>query len=185
MSCLGHSVSRYSITGLPGLGTSRTNRRIPDRFHPRLPCGRSRLRTPFCIYPYRGACISDRGHICLWCSMADGLARAGFSPRGCCWSTPLCSRRYCQGISCVRDRKKTSMITIENLRFNAIRIRSLSIRPGITSVIGPNGSGKTSLLKLLAGIVSTRFGEHPYKRQNATQNRDGMDQRISGPEYPV
>ena len=45
------------------------------------------------------------------------------------------------------------MITIENLRFNAVGIRSLVIGPGTTSIIGPNGSGKTTLLKILAGIV--------------------------------
>ena len=45
------------------------------------------------------------------------------------------------------------MITIENLRFNAVGISSLSIGSGTTSIIGPNGSGKTTLLKILAGIA--------------------------------
>jgi energy-coupling factor transport system ATP-binding protein len=50
------------------------------------------------------------------------------------------------------------MITIENLRFNAVRISSLAIGPGTTSIIGPNGSGKTTLLKILAGIAVPESG---------------------------
>jgi energy-coupling factor transport system ATP-binding protein len=59
------------------------------------------------------------------------------------------------------------MILLENLRFRALDIRALSLGPGITTVIGRNGSGKTSLLKLCAGIavpdtgVITIAGESP------------------------
>ncbi len=45
------------------------------------------------------------------------------------------------------------MITIENLRYRSLSIDDLEIPPGITSVIGRNGSGKTTFLKLLAGIA--------------------------------
>jgi energy-coupling factor transport system ATP-binding protein len=45
------------------------------------------------------------------------------------------------------------MIQIENLRYRALSVDSLSLKPGITSVIGPNGSGKTTFLKLCAGIA--------------------------------
>jgi energy-coupling factor transport system ATP-binding protein len=50
------------------------------------------------------------------------------------------------------------MITIENLRYRTISAESLQIPPGITSVIGPNGSGKTSFLKLCSGIILPETG---------------------------
>jgi energy-coupling factor transport system ATP-binding protein len=45
------------------------------------------------------------------------------------------------------------MIAIELLRFRNLSIDALTIRPGITSIIGPNGSGKTTFLKICAGIT--------------------------------
>jgi energy-coupling factor transport system ATP-binding protein len=51
------------------------------------------------------------------------------------------------------------MITILNIRYHSISIDTLTIPPGITSVIGPNGSGKTTLLKLCAGIAMPDTGQ--------------------------
>ena len=45
------------------------------------------------------------------------------------------------------------MISIENLRYRNLAIDALSIRPGITTIIGANGSGKTTFLKICAGIT--------------------------------
>jgi energy-coupling factor transport system ATP-binding protein len=50
------------------------------------------------------------------------------------------------------------MITIENLRYRTLSVESLQIPPGVTSVIGPNGSGKTSFLKLCSGIAIPETG---------------------------
>src|SRR5580693_1480101 len=36
---------------------------------------------------------------------------------------------------------------------------SLSIPPGITSLVGPNGSGKTTLMNLMTGLVRTTEGK--------------------------
>ena len=45
------------------------------------------------------------------------------------------------------------MITAEFLCYRNLAIDALTIKPGITTIIGPNGSGKTTFLKLCAGIA--------------------------------
>jgi energy-coupling factor transport system ATP-binding protein len=45
------------------------------------------------------------------------------------------------------------MISIENLRYRNLAIDALTIEPGITTIIGANGSGKTTFLKICAGII--------------------------------
>jgi ABC-type multidrug transport system ATPase subunit len=45
------------------------------------------------------------------------------------------------------------MITAEFLCYRNLAIDTLSIKPGITTIIGANGSGKTTFLKLCAGIA--------------------------------
>lgn len=50
------------------------------------------------------------------------------------------------------------MISIRDLRYRLLAIDSLTIGCGITAIIGANGSGKTSLLKLCAGITLPEAG---------------------------
>ena len=45
------------------------------------------------------------------------------------------------------------MITAEFLCYRKLAIDTLTIKPGITTIIGANGSGKTTFLKLCAGIT--------------------------------
>jgi energy-coupling factor transport system ATP-binding protein len=50
------------------------------------------------------------------------------------------------------------MIELSGLRYRVISIDSLTIPTGITSVIGSNGSGKTSFLRLCSGIAGPEAG---------------------------
>jgi energy-coupling factor transport system ATP-binding protein len=45
------------------------------------------------------------------------------------------------------------MIIIENLHYRNLTIDGRTIEPGITTIIGANGSGKTTFLKICAGII--------------------------------
>jgi len=50
------------------------------------------------------------------------------------------------------------MITIDCFRYRSLAIDTLEIPPGITSVIGRNGSGKSTFLKICAGILEPECG---------------------------
>ena len=50
------------------------------------------------------------------------------------------------------------MITAESLCYRNLVINALTIKPGITTIIGANGSGKTTFLKLCAGIALPESG---------------------------
>jgi energy-coupling factor transport system ATP-binding protein len=50
------------------------------------------------------------------------------------------------------------MICFNNLRYRSLEIDELSLEPGIISVIGKNGSGKTTMLRLCAGIAEPESG---------------------------
>ena len=64
------------------------------------------------------------------------------------------------------------MITAEFLCSRNLRINSLTIKPGITTIIGANGSGKTTFLKLCAGIILPDSGslliDDALPRENET-----------------
>jgi energy-coupling factor transport system ATP-binding protein len=45
------------------------------------------------------------------------------------------------------------MITVRNLSFRTLSLSELAIPDGSVALVGPNGSGKTTFLKILAGIL--------------------------------
>jgi energy-coupling factor transport system ATP-binding protein len=51
------------------------------------------------------------------------------------------------------------MIEITALRYRQLAIDRLSIGSGVTGIIGANGSGKTTFLRLLAGIILPESGD--------------------------
>lgn len=50
------------------------------------------------------------------------------------------------------------MIVVRNLVFRRLSIPELTIRPGYVSLIGPNGSGKTTFLRVLSGVLKHAEG---------------------------
>jgi energy-coupling factor transport system ATP-binding protein len=65
------------------------------------------------------------------------------------------------------------MIRISGVRFHTLRIPGISIYPGRTAIIGRNGSGKTSLLRLLAGLASPEEGSVTISGEPAGTHRVG------------
>jgi len=65
------------------------------------------------------------------------------------------------------------MIAVDNLHYCSIGIDALTIQSGITSVIGENGSGKTTFLKLLSGIAIPESGTILIDGKNPRESEIG------------
>ncbi|MDO9540636.1 MAG: ATP-binding cassette domain-containing protein [Methanocalculus sp.] len=50
------------------------------------------------------------------------------------------------------------MIRITNLHHRILALSDLSLKEGVTTVLGPNGSGKTTLLSICAGLIIPDMG---------------------------
>jgi energy-coupling factor transport system ATP-binding protein len=75
------------------------------------------------------------------------------------------------------------MITFDQLRYRNLSIDALAIQPGITSIIGANGSGKTTFLKICAGIFlpdagTVRIDGRPPRETNIGWVNEFPDRNI-------
>jgi ABC-type Fe3+/spermidine/putrescine transport system ATPase subunit len=68
--------------------------------------------------------------------------------------------------------RNDSLITLDSVQYRNPAIGALTIKPGITTIIGVNGSGKTTFLKLCAGIAVPDSGtiliNNPSPRETET-----------------
>ena len=56
----------------------------------------------------------------------------------------------------------------------ALRDYNLSLESGhIVGLMGPNGCGKTTLLKILAGVLSRLYGHRDHQRARARRRHQG------------
>jgi ABC-type multidrug transport system ATPase subunit len=83
------------------------------------------------------------------------------------------------------------MIRLVNVRFSyrggpmVIDSGELEIRPGLTLLIGPNGCGKTTLLKLLAGVEKPGSGRIFLEGLDLWQDEVAARRRVAYvPEHP-
>lgn len=65
------------------------------------------------------------------------------------------------------------MISIRNLRYRTLDIPALEIEPGLTTVIGENGSGKTTFMNLCAGFARDYQGDIYITGRKPGENRTG------------
>jgi ABC-type Fe3+/spermidine/putrescine transport system ATPase subunit len=73
------------------------------------------------------------------------------------------------------------MITAEFLCYRNLAIDALTINPGITTIIGANGSGKTTFLKLCAGIAVPASGTLMIDDALPRETEIGWGERVSRP----
>ena len=61
---------------------------------------------------------------------------------------------------CADERAKSNFNEVSKFYGEVLGVNrvSLSLPPGITSLVGPNGSGKTTLMNLMTGLIRPTRG---------------------------
>ena len=55
---------------------------------------------------------------------------------------------------------------------------TLSLPPGITSLVGPNGSGKTTLMNLMTGLIRPTPGAHLRAGHRPPTTREALGRQV-------
>lgn len=70
-------------------------------------------------------------------------------------------------------------------KVQALRNVNLTLDHGIYALLGPNGSGKTTVMKIIAGLLKPTEGIVTYRGESITNNRNYLAHLGYMPQYPA
>lgn len=70
-------------------------------------------------------------------------------------------------------------------KVQALRNVNLTLDHGIYALLGPNGSGKTTVMKIIAGLLKPTEGSVTYRGESITNNRNYLAPLGYMPQYPA
>ena len=70
-------------------------------------------------------------------------------------------------------------------KVQALRNANLTLDHGIYALLGPNGSGKTTMMKIIAGLMKPTEGSVTYRGESIANNRNYLAHLGYMPQYPA
>lgn len=70
-------------------------------------------------------------------------------------------------------------------KVQALRRVNLTLDHGVYALLGPNGSGKTTVMKIIAGLLKPTEGSVTYRGESITNNRNYLAHLGYMPQYPA